>query len=98
MGQQINGVVTWHGDGSKGWSNQAPFDRIIVTAAAPEVPAVLVEKLRVGGRMIIPVGSDVLSQELICIVRTEDGSETQSMFPVRFVPLIADGPVGGLVG
>ena len=94
----LTNVVTWHGDGSKGWSNQAPFDRIIVTAAPVEVPQVLIEQLAVGGKMVIPVGDAVLGQELLCITRTDDGSVTEHMFPVRFVPLIADGPVGGLAG
>ena len=94
----LTNVVTWHGDGSKGWSNQAPFDRIMVTAAAPEVPSALVDQLAVGGRMVIPVGADAAGQDLICLNRTESGSVTEQMFPVRFVPLIADGPVGGLAG
>ena len=94
----LTNVVTWHGDGSKGWSNQAPFDRIIVTAAPPEVPDALVEQLAVGGRMVIPVGDNVPGQNLLCITRTDDGSVTEKMFPVRFVPLIADGPVGGPAG
>ena len=94
----LTNVVTWHGDGSKGWSNQAPFDRIIVTAAPAEVPAALVEQLAMGGKMVIPVGDAVPGQDLLCITRTADGSFTEQMFPVRFVPLIADGPVGGLAG
>lgn len=91
-------VVTWHGDGSRGWSDQAPFERIIVTAAAPEVPPALVEQLTIGGRMVIPVDSDIMQQDLICVTRTEKGFETDTMFPVRFVPLIADAPLGGLAG
>ncbi|MFP6741266.1 MAG: protein-L-isoaspartate(D-aspartate) O-methyltransferase [Alphaproteobacteria bacterium] len=94
----LTNVVTWHGDGSKGWSNQAPFDRIIVTAAPSEVPTALVEQLAVGGKMVIPVGDAIPGQDLLCITRTVDGSITEQMFPVRFVPLIADGPVGDLAG
>lgn len=94
----LTNVVTWHGDGSKGWSNQAPFDRIIVTAAPAEVPPALIEQLAVGGKMVIPVGDAVPGQDLLCITCTEGGSVTEQMFPVRFVPLIADGPVGGLAG
>ena len=94
----LTNVVTWHGDGSKGWSNQAPFDRIIVTAAPADVPGALVEQLTVGGKMVIPVGDNVAGQDLLCITRTDDGSVTEKMFPVRFVPLIADGPVGGPAG
>ena len=94
----LTNIVTWHGDGSRGWPDQAPFDRIIVTAAAPEVPPALLEQLAVGGKMLIPVDSDILEQDLVCVTRTEKGSETEKMFPVRFVPLIADSPLGGLAG
>ena len=91
-------VVTWHGDGSRGWPHQAPFDRIIVTAAAPEVPPALLEQLVIGGKMVIPVDSNIHEQDLVCVTRTESGSKTEKMFPVRFVPLIADRPLGGLAG
>ena len=94
----LTNVVTWHGDGSRGWPSQAPFDRIIVTAAAPEVPPALVEQLAIGGKMVIPVDSGIYEQDLLCITRTEAGSETEKMFPVRFVPLIAEKPLGGLAG
>ena len=94
----LTNIVTWHGDGSRGWPGQAPFDRIIVTAAAPEVPPALVEQLAIGGKMVIPVDSGIYEQDLLCITRTEAGSETEKMFPVRFVPLIAEKPLGGLAG
>ncbi len=88
-------VVTMASDGSKGWPEQAPFDRIIVTAAAHDVPPVLVGQLAVGGIMVVPVGYHESEghtdhdQRLIKVVRTEDGYETEDMGPVRFVPLVA---------
>jgi protein-L-isoaspartate(D-aspartate) O-methyltransferase len=95
---QIPNVVTWLGDGYRGWPEQAPFDRIIVTAAAPELPMSLVEQLTIGGRMVIPIGATADDQELVCINRTEDGFERESMFAVRFVPLVSDQRIGGLAG
>ena len=76
------------GDGYYGWPQQAPFDAIIVTAAASHIPPPLVKQLRVGGRMIIPVGSPFATQELILITRSgEDEIVTRQVLPVRFVPL-----------
>jgi protein-L-isoaspartate(D-aspartate) O-methyltransferase len=73
------------GDGYLGWPEAAPFDAIIVTAAPPEVPKPLEEQLKVGGRLVIPVGD--LYQELRVITRTPTGLREQSVFPVRFVPM-----------
>ncbi len=76
------------GDGYYGWPEHAPFDAIIVTAAASHIPPPLVHQLRVGGRMIIPVGSRFSTQELILITRiSEDEITTRQVLPVRFVPL-----------
>ncbi|MFH1208473.1 MAG: protein-L-isoaspartate(D-aspartate) O-methyltransferase [Candidatus Omnitrophota bacterium] len=73
------------GDGSQGWPEQAPFDVIIVTAAPTEVPEALLEQLKVGGRMVLPVGGS--SQELVRITRTDTGFERESLIPVIFVPM-----------
>jgi protein-L-isoaspartate(D-aspartate) O-methyltransferase len=73
------------GNGYLGWPEEAPFDRIIVTAAPEEVPPALVEQLKVGGRMAIPVGS--ITQELLILRRTPTGMETLDTLPVRFVPM-----------
>ncbi len=79
------------GDGYYGWSDQAPFDAIVVTAAASHIPPPLVRQLAVGGRMIIPVGSRFSTQELILIKRiNEDEIVTRQVLPVRFVPLTGD--------
>ena len=77
------------GDGYAGWPEKAPFDAIVVTAAAPEVPPALVEQLKPGGRMVIPVGERWGAQDLLLIGKRADGSvERKSVLPVRFVPLV----------
>ena len=75
-------------DGYFGWEEYAPFDAIIVTAAPPYVPPPLVEQLKTGGHMVLPVG--VSYQELILITRTREGYETRKVFPVRFVPMTGE--------
>jgi protein-L-isoaspartate(D-aspartate) O-methyltransferase len=81
-------IVTRHGDGILGWPEQAPFDRIIVTAAAEEVPEALVEQLAVGGIMVIPVGRQSWSQSVVRLRRTDQGIEREDLLDVRFVPLL----------
>jgi len=81
-------IETRIGDGYNGWPERAPFDAIIVTAAAPQVPPALVAQLKPGGRMVIPVGGDGEVQFLHVMVKQADGSiSTQRSLPVRFVPL-----------
>ena len=78
------------GDGSLGWPENAPFEVILVAAAAPRIPAPLIEQLAPGGRLVIPVGTDM--QELRRVRRRDDGLlEEESLLAVRFVPLIVDG-------
>ena len=75
-------------DGYYGWPSQAPFDGIMVTAAASHVPVPLVQQLKPGGRMVIPVGTSFLTQQLMLIEKRPDGSlVSRQMLPVRFVPL-----------
>ena len=77
------------GDGYAGWPEQAPFDAIVVTAAAPQVPQALLDQLAPGGRMVIPVGAGPAVQELLLLEKRADGSvERRSTLPVRFVPLV----------
>lgn len=84
-------VAVLCGDGTLGWPEHAPFDAIVVTAGGPRVPASLVRQLAVGGRLIIPVGSDVHMQKLMRITRVgEDDTETENLGAVRFVPLIGE--------
>lgn len=81
-----NVTVKW-GDGYQGWPQEAPFDRIIVTAAPDEVPAALVEQLAVGGRMVIPVGK--FWQELKVVIKNRRGRiREETIIPVRFVPMV----------
>jgi protein-L-isoaspartate(D-aspartate) O-methyltransferase len=78
-----------HGDGHFGWAEQAPFDAILVTAAAGYIPPALIEQLKPGGRMVIPVGSVYGVQNLILIEkRAPDDVRTRTLLPVRFVPLL----------
>jgi protein-L-isoaspartate(D-aspartate) O-methyltransferase len=82
-------IVTRYSDGTTGWKEESPFDAIIVTAGAPEIPAVLVNQLAVGGRMVIPVG-DRHSQDLIKLVRDEKGIHQANLGGCRFVKLIGE--------
>lgn len=77
------------GDGYLGWPEAAPFDRIVVTAAPPEIPEALLDQLATGGRLVAPVGSDPWSQRLLVASRTEDGAlEVTDHGGVAFVPLV----------
>ena len=88
-------VTVRAGDGYHGWPEKGPFDAIFVTAAATHVPPPLVEQLRAGGRMIVPVGPAFATQRLMLVEKREDGSiVTRSLFPVRFVPLTRPGGSG----
>jgi len=84
----ITNVTTIIGDGRLGWPPQAPFDRIIVTAASEDPPQALVDQLKVGGRMVIPIGPTRDSQMLVQIDKYEVGVEQRDLLPVRFVPLV----------
>jgi protein-L-isoaspartate(D-aspartate) O-methyltransferase len=76
-------------DGTYGWKEMAPFDAIIVTAGSPDIPAPLVEQLKEGGRMVIPVG-DRYGQQLVTVVKTSEGVVTERSIPCVFVPLIGN--------
>lgn len=82
-------ITSMCGDGALGWPEQAPFERIMVTAAAHDIPPVLAEQLSVGGIMVLPVGDDTQVQKLLRVTRTEDGLEVEDKGAVRFVPLVA---------
>jgi protein-L-isoaspartate(D-aspartate) O-methyltransferase len=83
------GVTVRHGDGHFGWPEQAPFDAIVVTAAATYIPPALIEQLKPQGRMVIPVGSVYGTQDLILVEKGEAGRvRTRHLLPVRFVPLL----------
>lgn len=79
------------GDGYYGWPEHAPFDAIVVTAAADHIPPPLVQQLKPGGRMVIPVGSKFFTQQLLLVEKTEEGAvRTRNILPVRFVPLTGE--------
>jgi protein-L-isoaspartate(D-aspartate) O-methyltransferase len=85
---RLHNITVVHGDGSLGLPEQAPFDRIIVTAAAEDPPQVLIDQLRTGGIMVLPVGQSNAVQTLIKIEKAEDGLEYTDLGAVRFVPLV----------
>lgn len=85
---RLHNVTSRFGDGTKGWPEQAPFDRIIVTAAAPELPGKLLSSLAEGGVLVAPVGEERRDQRLIRIRRKDGSSITEELGPVRFVPLV----------
>ena len=76
-------------DGTYGWKEMSPFDAIIVTAGSPEIPGPLVDQLRVGGRMVIPVG-ERYGQQLLTVIRTAEGTIIETSIPCVFVPLIGN--------
>jgi protein-L-isoaspartate(D-aspartate) O-methyltransferase len=82
-------IVMRYSDGTTGWRDESPFDAIIVTAGAPEIPEVLVNQLAVGGRLVIPVGNQYV-QELIRLVRHEKGVEQTNLGGCRFVKLVGE--------
>ncbi len=78
-------------DGSLGWPEEAPFDGIIVTAAAPKMPEPLVTQLKVGGTMVIPLATDSYGRQFLTkVIRTVDGTTRQTLYEVRFVPMIGE--------
>ena len=84
---RITNVTSKFGDGAKGWPEGAPFDRVILTCAPPEIPATLLNQLKTGGIMVAPEGRD-REQSLVVIRRTEEGFERRELLPVRFVRLV----------
>jgi protein-L-isoaspartate(D-aspartate) O-methyltransferase len=99
---KLHNVVTRHGDGFQGWPEQAPFDRILLTAAIPELPDSLVNQLKPDGILVGPVGQAVSSetncQQLVKIIRTDEGRSTQQLIPVVFVPMVPGLPKGNSDG
>ena len=84
-------VRVLHGDGTRGWPEHAPYDAIVVAAGGPQVPESLKEQLKVGGRLVIPVGADQRSQELVRVTRiSKDEYRNEDIADVRFVPLIGE--------
>lgn len=84
----LTNVMALTADGSHGLPEQAPFDRILVTAAAEDPPGPLLAQLKIGGIMVVPVGQSDAVQSLIRVTRTEEGFDYEELRPVRFVPLV----------
>ena len=84
----VTNVYCRAGDGYEGWPEKAPFDAVIITAAPPRIPEPLIEQLKVGGHMIVPVG--IWHQELILLTKTRKGVEEKRLLPVRFVPMTGE--------
>ncbi len=84
-------VEVIHADGTKGWPDEAPFDGIVVAAGGPEVPESLKEQLKIGGRLVIPIGMDRSIQELVRVTRTSEAEYVlEDLTSVRFVPLVGE--------
>jgi protein-L-isoaspartate(D-aspartate) O-methyltransferase len=86
---QYHNIVTRYSDGTMGWKEESPFDAIIVTAGAPRIPNVLLSQLAVGGRMVLPVGNQY-TQDLVKIIKDEQGWHQVSLGGCRFVKLIGE--------
>ncbi len=86
--QGISNIVTRHGDGYEGWPEQAPFDRILVAAAAPELPQRLIDQLKPGGILVCPVGPAESGQVLLRLTKHDGGKEVDSLGFVAFVPML----------
>lgn len=86
----ITNITTRVGDGTFGWPEQAPFERIIITAAADDVPPLLGEQLAIGGLMVLPIDDGTGQQRLWRVRRTLEGFDTDDLGEIRFVPLIAE--------
>ncbi len=78
------------GDGTAGWDAYHPFDAILVAAGGPAIPEPLVKQLKIGGKLVIPIGDEQLKQTLIRVTRTANGYETENFGPCAFVPLIGE--------
>lgn len=89
--QRLHNITALAGDGFAGWPTQAPFDRIMVTAAAPRVPQTLLDQLAIGGILVMPVGAISATQKLMRVERVADDLySSRELVPVRFVPMVPD--------
>ena len=89
---RLHNITAKLGDGFKGWPAQAPFQRIIVTAAPSEVPGTLIDQLDLGGFLVIPIGRPGRDQDLLRVTKLEEGTAEERLGKVRFVPLVPDLP------
>jgi protein-L-isoaspartate(D-aspartate) O-methyltransferase len=89
---RLRNIVCRFGDGTRGWPEQAPYERVLVTAAAPELPMALVDALSPSGILVAPIGEDHRDQQLVRVRRNENGYTTEELGLVRFVPLVSGLP------
>ncbi len=89
---RLHNITTRVGDGWLGWPEQAPFERILVTAAPAEVPQTLLDQLAAGGVMVLPVGGEKRTQSLLRVAKTGDGVIEEEITAVRFVPMVEGMP------
>ena len=87
---KIHNVALRCSDGTLGWDVYAPFDAILVAAGSPEIPEPLLQQLKTGGRLVLPVGQDRQTQRLVRVTRTEKGFQTEDFGACAFVPLIGE--------
>jgi protein-L-isoaspartate(D-aspartate) O-methyltransferase len=85
---KISNITTKCGDGTFGWKEQTPFDRIVVTAASLDVPPILASQLAIGGLMVVPIGVDAQSQKILKVTKKKNGLKIDDLRDVNFVPLI----------
>lgn len=85
---RLNNVRFKHADGNWGWPDEGPFDAILSAAAPESIPSELISQLKIGGRLIIPVGSEEGDQQLILVTREEEGIRKKALEPVKFVPML----------
>ena len=88
LGLADENVHVREGDGYRGWPEQAPFDAVMVTAAPDHLPEPLLEQLKMGGRLVLPVGDSY--QELLRLTKTAEGVRVDTLLPVRFVPMTGE--------
>jgi len=86
---RYHNILTKYSDGTVGWADESPFDAIIITAGAPEIPEILIHQITVGGRMVLPVGNRY-SQDLIKIYKNDEGIHQSSLGGCRFVKLVGE--------
>jgi len=86
----IHNVSLKTDDGTTGWEAYAPYDAILVAAGGPDIPQPLIDQLKVGGRLVIPIGTDPKNQNLVRLTKTDDGTEVEDFGPCAFVPLIGE--------
>ena len=86
--KKISNITSVCADGAAGWPEQAPFERILIAAAAPDVPPLLCDQLAVNGIMVVPIGLDKDDQQLTKVTKTTNGIETEDLGPTCFVPFV----------